>query len=95
MGNEQGAFTPVWARIAAHAGETFRTVSGFEFTYRVPGNYVRITRDGREINRSLSRASFSKAFAQLPAAGPGALENVQGPSYTWAILTDRRIQGSV
>lgn len=31
----------VWQRIASHAGETFTTVTGLEFTYEVLGNYLR------------------------------------------------------
>jgi hypothetical protein len=82
----------VWERIKRHAGEDFRTVNGLPFTYVVPGNFLRVTRDGNEINRSLSRTNFERAAELMPAAGPGELKGRQGPSYTWAILMDRRIR---
>lgn len=82
----------VWERIRQHAGESFTTVTGLPFTYAVPGNYLRITRSGHEINRSLSRTNFAKAVAMMPAEGPGELKGRQGQSYTWAILMDPRIK---
>jgi hypothetical protein len=54
----------------------------------VPGNYLRVTREGDEINRSLSRTNFSKAAALMPTDGPGAIKARQGSAYTWAILMD-------
>jgi len=82
----------VWRRIEAHAGEEFRTATGLPFTYRVPGAFLLINRDGREINRSLSRTNFEKAIALMPAATPSELKESQGSAYTWAILMDRRIR---
>ena len=84
----------VWERIKRHAGAEFQTIKGLPFTYVVPGNYLRITRVGEEINRSLSRSNFEKALDLMPAEGPGALRGRQGQSYTWAILMDRRIRRS-
>ena len=69
----------VWARIERHAGQQFQTITGLEFTYRVPGAYLRISRDGREINSSLSRTNFALALDAMPAAGPGDIEDRQGP----------------
>lgn len=82
----------VWERIQRHAGSEFRTVTGLPFTYEVPGQYLRVSRDGNEVNRSLSRTNFERALAMLPAASPGALKGRQGASYTWAILMDPRIR---
>ncbi len=84
----------VWARVEKHAGETFRTVRGLEFTYRVPGKFLRVARDGRDINRSLSRTNFQKALQAMPAARPGDIRDREGASYTWAILMDPRIRGT-
>lgn len=78
----------VWLRIAGHAGETFRTVSGLEFTYEVPGNYLRVSRTVR----NLSRSNFTRALDQMPAHGPAELKDRQGASYRWAILMDDRIR---
>lgn len=82
----------VWQRIQTHAGEIFQTATGLPFTYRVPGNYLRVTRDGQAINRSLSRTNFSRALEFMPAARPSQLKGRQGSAYTWGILMDRRIR---
>jgi hypothetical protein len=87
-------FNHVWDRIQLSAGERFTTATGLPFTYRVPGEFVRVSRDGREINRSLSRTNFQRAMQSMPAASPGALRDRQGASYTWAILMDKRIRQS-
>jgi hypothetical protein len=74
----------VWECIRRNAGIEFRTVTGLPFTYDVPGQSLRVTRDGKEINRSLSRTNFERALAMMPASNPGLLEGRQGASYTWA-----------
>ena len=84
----------LWARIRRHAGAQFQTKTGRPFTYSVPGNYLRVNREGKEINRSLSRTNFMKAAARMPTDGPGVLKDRQGSAYTWAILMDERIRGS-
>jgi len=87
-----GDIGEVWRRIEAHAGEMFRTTTGLPFTYRVPGAFLLVTRDGREVNRSLSKMNFEKAIALMPASTPTALKDLQGTAYTWAILMDPRIR---
>lgn len=85
-------FNTVWDRICKCAGQTFTTASGLPFTYRVPGDHLRVSRDGREINRSLSRTNFAKATSAMPAAKPSDIKDRQGSAYTWAILMDSRIR---
>lgn len=85
-------FESVWSRIRSYAGEEFWTKTGQPFTYEVPGKYVRVTREGREINRSLSRTNFETAAAQMPASGPAAIRARQGSAYTYGILMDPRIR---
>ena len=85
-------FDNVWDRIRRCAGQTFTTSTGLPFTYRVPGAYLRVSRDGREINRSLSRTNFAKAATAMPAARPSDLKESQGSAYTWAILMDERVR---
>ena len=58
----------------------------------VPGNYLRVTRAGDEVNRSLSRTNFIKAATMMPVDGSGAIKDRQGSAYTWAILMDQRIR---
>jgi len=83
-------FDTVWSRIVNHAGEVFRQLRGAEFTYDVHGSSVIASRT----NRQLARSQFEQAFARMPTAGPGALQDLQGPSYLWAILSDSRISGN-
>jgi hypothetical protein len=86
------SFDDVWDRIGRCAGQTFSTATGLPFTYRVPGNYLRVERDGRDINRSLSRTNFEKAVRSMPAATPSDIKDSQGSAYTWAILMDKRVR---
>jgi len=78
-------------RIERHAVREFQTVTGLRFTYRAPGLFIRVTRDGREINRVLSRTNFAKSLPSMPASKPSQLKGRQGPAYVWAILMDPRI----
>jgi hypothetical protein len=78
----------IWARIAAHEGETFTLVRGQRFTYEVPGNYLRPV--GRV--RHLSKTNFAKALPRLPLENLGSIRDLQGASYVYAILMDNRIR---
>lgn len=78
----------VWARIETHAGERFHQKRGGEFTYAVAGsNFIPDRTD-----RALPRSHFEKALTRLPLDGPGQLQDLQGPSYIYAVLMDRRIR---
>jgi hypothetical protein len=78
----------VWSRIIAAQGATFRTVTEFDFTYEVIGTAVHASRT----NRHLSRRNFERALEMIPLSGPGEIQHLQGPSYTYAILTDPRVR---
>jgi hypothetical protein len=80
-------FPEVWSAIVALAGETFRQKRGQPFTYVVTGSTLR----PNTTNRNLTKGQFEKAFLRLPIDGPGGLQDLQGPSYLYAILTDPRI----
>ena len=81
------SISEVWQRIVAHAGEEFRLIGGKTFTYDVHGNYLRPA--GRV--RHLSRTNFEKALARVPLNNTGSVRDLQGPSYVFAILMDRRV----
>ncbi len=82
------SFDAVWRRIVAHAGETFHTTGGLQFTYRVSGEGFFPSRTRYRI----SRGDFEKAYDLVPLEGPGEISaRVRGPSYVWAVLHDRRI----
>jgi hypothetical protein len=80
-------FDRVWQNIVDHAGKDFRQKTGRTFTYTLDGNAVRPS----TTNRRLPRSEFEKAYQRAPLSGPGRLQDLQGPSYLWAILTDERI----
>jgi predicted nucleic-acid-binding Zn-ribbon protein len=80
-------FEAAWTLILRHQGEEFFQLEGKPFTYRVCGNTVVPS----TTNRNLSRSQFEKAWERMPVEGPGALQDLQGPSYLYAILTDSRI----
>lgn len=80
-------FTPIWDRIEALAGSEFRQKTGRQFTYTVTGNAVAPS----TTNRMLTRTQFQKAYERSPLQGPGQLQDLQGPSYLFAILTDPRV----
>jgi hypothetical protein len=78
----------VWSRILAHAGEEFRLVRGARFTYHVRGNSVVPNRTDYPIHRS----QFEIALGRMPLGGPSEIQDLRGPSYVFAILTDGRIR---
>lgn len=82
-------FERVWQRIEAHAGERFRQIRGGEFTYEVRAGSVWPDRT----SRALARSQFEQAFELMPVDSTVALQRLQGPSYLYAILMDRRIRG--
>lgn len=81
-------FEVVWRRIVACEGAVFRQVRGREFTYSVAGTVVVPSTTSRQ----LAKSQFAKAHARRPLRGPGELQDLQGPSYLFAILTDPRVQ---
>ena len=80
-------FTPIWDRIEAHAGSEFRQKTGRLFTYSLTGNAVIPS----TTNRLLARTQFQRAYERSPLSGPGQVQDLQGPSYLFAILTDPRV----
>jgi hypothetical protein len=79
-------FDVVWQRIVALEGEAFRQKTGRPFCYRISGNCVVPS----TTNRLLPRSQFARAYDR-PLTGPGQLQDLQGPSYLFAILTDPRV----
>lgn len=81
-------FDVVWTRIEANQGQDFRQKRGGKFTYVVESGCVVPDRT----NRLLPRSHFEQAFERTPLSGPGQLQDLQGPSYLYAILSDPRIK---
>ena len=76
-----------WRSVVALEGETFHQKRGKAFTYTVRYGAVHPT----TTNRALPRSHFEKAILRIPLDGPGEIQDLQGPSYIWAILTDPRV----
>jgi hypothetical protein len=83
------SFPAVWARIAAHAGQSFATKTGRTFTYVVDRDSLLTDRTGYP----LPKGCFSDALKKVPFDGPGNIaQTMRGPAYVWAILHDSRIR---
>jgi len=80
----------LWGTIESLAGASFHTKRGKPFSYDCSASAVHL----RNTNRSLPRSDFAKALARSPLRGPVALQDLQGPSYIYAILTDPRVSGA-
>jgi hypothetical protein len=78
----------VWSRIRAHEGEDFALVRGDVFRYEMFDNYLRPV----DRVRHLSRSNFAKALPRLPLQNTTDVSDLQGPSYVFAILMDKRIR---
>lgn len=83
-------FPTVWHRIEMHAGEKFRQKRGGTFIYSISGGCLIPDRTNRQIPRS----HFEKGFGLLPLETTVPLQQLQGPSYIFAVLMDARIRGA-
>ena len=66
----------------------FRQKRGKVFTYTIGQGGARPS----TTDQLLARSQFEKALARMPTEGPGALQDLRGPSYLWAILMDDRVR---
>lgn len=82
------AFEAAWQRIQDLSGQIFTTVRGKPFSYQALAHGVSMN----TTNRVLPRSDFQRAFERFPVSGPGALQDLQGPSYIYAILMDARVR---
>ena len=84
-------FEQVWKRIKKQTGQNFHTKKGIEFTYEI------VSPDQVKTSRTewlIPKSSFRKYYDLGAVAGPGELRDfIQGPSYVWAIMGDKRIGG--
>ena len=84
-----------WKRVVDSTGETFYTVTKLPFTYSVEGNSgLWFFRDGRRINKRLSRGDFDKAVDRCPLQKVTDISDCFDPSYLFALLGDERIRGN-
>ena len=82
----------VWHRIERHQGEEFRTATRLPFTYAVEGTGIWFFREGRRINRKLSRTQVDQAIARCPLSSTTEIKDLIDYPYLFALLRDRRIR---
>jgi hypothetical protein len=83
----------VWRRIVSHQGEQFQTVTGLPLTFEVEGAGIWFFRDGKRVNRKLTRTQFEVALSRCPLARTTEISDLMDYPYVFAVLTDRRIRG--
>jgi len=83
----------VWRRIVKHQGELFQTVRGLPFTFEVEGAGIWFFRDGKRVNRKLTRTQFEVALSRCPLSRTTEISDLMDYPYVFAVLTDRRIRG--
>lgn len=79
----------IWKRIQHSEGEVFHLRGGKPYTYEIVGNALVPV----GINRNIPRSDFEKALVRLPFENTTSLQDLQGPSYIYSILMDKRIRG--
>ncbi len=68
----QTPFEEIWRRIVEHQGQTLRTVTGLEFTYRVRGSTFYPSRT----EYAIQRTDFETAYQMVPLKGPGSISKL-------------------
>ena len=81
-----------WRRIESHQGEEFKTVTRLPFTYAVEGAGIWFFRDGRRINRKLTRTQVDTAIARCPLRSTTEIKDLMDYSYLFVLLMDARIR---
>ena len=90
---EQNVAESVWSRIKSHQGEEFKTATRLPFTYMVEGAGIWFFRDGRRINRKLTRTQVEVAIARCPLTSTTEIKDLMDYAYLFALLRDARIRG--
>ncbi len=83
----------VWRRIVSHQGDQFQTVRGLPFTFEVEGAGIWFFREGKRVNRKLTRTQFDVALSRCPLARTTEISDLMDYPYVFALLMDRRIRG--
>lgn len=83
----------VWQRIVSLQGEQFQTVTGLPLTFEVEGAGIWFFRDGKRVNRKLTRTQFEVALSRCPLARTTEISDLMDYPYVFAVLTDKRIRG--
>jgi hypothetical protein len=82
----------VWQRVADHQGEEFGTARGLPFTFEVEGSGIWFFRDGKRVNRKLTRTQFEDALSRCPLTRTTEIKDLMDYPYLFAMLMDGRIR---
>ena len=82
-----GSVIAVWSRIKKHEGDTFKTITGLEFSYSIDGDSIIPSRTDWNIPKS----HVGKSLERVPLKDTTEIQDLMGPSYLWGILNDDRI----
>ena len=76
----------LWESMKKHEGETYKTVTGLEFTYSfINNNSIKVNR----ANQILTKNNFEKALSYMPLNNPGQISKiVRGSSYVYSIIME-------
>jgi len=83
----------VWQRIKSHQGEEFQTARRLPFKYALEGTGIWFFRNGRRIERKLSRSQVEKAIARCPLTSTTEIKDLMDYAYLYGLLMDSRIRG--
>jgi hypothetical protein len=83
----------VWRRVVSHQGEQFQTVRGLPFRFEVEGAGIWFFRDGKRVNRKLTRTQFKVALSRCPLTRTTEISDLMDYPYVFAMLMDKRIRG--
>ncbi len=80
----------IWDKCRLYEGSVFVMRNGETFTYTVDGSYIIPSRTDWRIPKK----DIEAAYHLVPFAGPGVIrDSIQGPSYVWSIVHDKRAAG--
>ena len=90
--SQQNLTQAVWRRIEGHQGDEFHTAKGLPLIYKVEGSGIWFFRDGKRINRKLTRTQVEVAISRCPLTSTTELKDLMDSSYLFALLRDPRIR---
>ena len=82
---EQSLLEAVWRRIES---------TGLPFTFEVAGSGIWFFREGRRINRKLTRTQVEVAISRCPLASTTEIKDLMDFAYLFALLMDPRIRNA-
>ncbi len=81
----------IWNRIKEHQYKSFYQKRGGEFKYHISENTIYFDRT----NWFLPRKDIEEALKRVPLKTTSEVNDLQAPSYIYAILMDERISGKL